>query len=80
MYDSLVVKFQEPAVVRRFASILILLLVAPLSIYAGTIVEPASACLEINFSPVIFRGRVLEIVIDPPKPVPPPEPAEDSRL
>jgi hypothetical protein len=48
MYYSHVVEKAEIAVVRRFASILIPLLFAPLPVHAATIVGPTSAYLEVN--------------------------------
>jgi hypothetical protein len=60
MYDSLAVETQEPAVVRRFASILILLLIATLPTHAQTICE----AYQSDYNASIFRGYVSDVTID----------------
>jgi hypothetical protein len=60
MYDSLSTGTPETAVVRRFASILILLLIAPLSNHAQTICE----AYQSDYNASIFRGYVSDVTID----------------
>src|ERR1019366_5931216 len=60
MYDFLAVETQGPAVVRRFASILILLVVAQLPAHAQTICDSYQS----NNSVAIFRGYVSDVAID----------------
>jgi hypothetical protein len=60
MYDSLAAETQESAVVRRFASILILLLIAPLSNYAQSICE----AYQSDYNASIFRGYVSDVTVD----------------
>jgi hypothetical protein len=56
MYDSLAVETQEPAVVRRFASILILLLIATL---------PTHASPPVRSSPIVStQDRVVVLSLE----------------
>ena len=60
MYDFLAVETQGPAVVRRFASILILLVVAQLPAHAQTICDSYQS----NDNTSIFRGYVSDGTVD----------------
>jgi hypothetical protein len=62
MYDSLAVETQGPAVVSRFNSILILLLIAPLFSHAQTICD----AYQSDSSASIFLGNVTDVTIDQP--------------
>jgi len=64
--------------VRRYASILILLLIATLFAHAQNSDWPPPACKAANTSTVIFRGRVLKVDADPQEPAPPPQPFSDE--
>jgi hypothetical protein len=60
MYDSLVVETQEPAVVRRYASILILLLIATLPNHAQSICDTYQS----NDVASIFLGYVSDVITE----------------